>query len=93
MALIALVWPIILRGFTGTARCQIEYSTREDLSGSVGDNGSSTSGDTVTVTLTELVVNTTYYYLATATAEGVCVRVEGDFQASGTVHHSLSFIG
>ena len=40
-----------LDGFTGTAECQIECSTREDLSGSVVDTGSSTSGDTVTYTV------------------------------------------
>ena len=67
-----------LGGFTGTAQCQIEYSTQEDLSGSFEDTGSSTSGDTVTVTLTtSLEERTTYYYRVTATAEGVSVRVEG----------------
>ena len=69
-----------LGGFTGTAECQIEYSTPEDLSGSVVDTGSSTSGDTVTVTLTAtLERSSTYYYIVTATAEGVTVRVEGFF--------------
>ena len=70
-----------LGGFTGTAQCQVEYSTREDLSGSVVDTGSGTSGDTVTVTITAtLERDTTYYYRATATAEGVSVRVQGIFQ-------------
>ena len=70
-----------LGGFAGTAQCQIEYSTREDLSGSVVDTGSSTSGDTVTVTLTAtLERDTTYYYLVTVTAEGVSVGVQGFFQ-------------
>ena len=70
-----------LGGFTGTAQYQIEYSTQEDLSGSVVDTGSSTSGDTVTVILTAtLERDTTYYYLVTATAEGVSVRVQGFFQ-------------
>ena len=70
-----------LSGFPSTDReCQIEYSTREDLSGSVVDTGSSTSGDIVTVTLTaSLEERTIYYYRVTATAEGVCVRVEGFF--------------
>ena len=70
-----------LHGFTGTAECQIKYSTQADLSGSVVDTGSSTSGDTVTVTLTaRLQRDTTYYYLVTATAEGVSVRVEDVFK-------------
>ena len=70
-----------LGGFAGTAQCQIEYSTQADLSGSVVDTGSSTSGDTVTVTLTAtLEGRTTYYYRVTATAEGGSVRVQGIFQ-------------
>ena len=71
-----------LSGFPGTDReCQIEYSTREDLSGSDVDTGSSTSGDNVTVDFTaRLERDTTYYYRATATAEDVCVRVEGCFR-------------
>ena len=70
-----------LSGFTGTAECQIEYSTQEDLSGSVVDMGSSTSGDTVTVDLPPL-NEVTYYYLVTATADGVTVRVQGFFRTS-----------
>ena len=70
-----------LGGFTGTAECQIEYSTQEDLSGSVVDTGSSTCGDAVTVTLTAtLERSTTYYYLVAAAAEGVSVKVPGFFQ-------------
>ena len=70
-----------LGGFTGTAECQIEYSTREDLSGSVVNTGSSASGDIVTLILTApLERGTTYYYRVTATAEDVCVRAEGCFQ-------------
>ena len=72
-----------LHGFIGTAACQIEYSTREDLSGSVVDTGSSTSGDTVTVTLTaRLEERTIYYYLVTATVEGGSVSVQGHFPMS-----------
>ena len=74
-----------LGGFTGTAVCQIEYSTQEDLSGSVVDTGSSSSGDTVAETLTAtLERSSTYYYLVTATSEGVCAKVEGFFK-TGTV--------
>ena len=73
-----------LSGFPSTDReCRIEYSTQEGLSGSVVDTGSNTSGDTITVALTaRLDENTAYYYrvTATATAEGVCVRVEDFFQ-------------
>ena len=83
-----------LGGFTGTAECQIEYSTREDLSDSVVDTGSSTSGDTVTVTLTAtLNESTTYYYLVTATAEGVSVTVQGFFRTSmlKAIQHAFLF--
>ena len=68
-----------LDGFPSTDReCQIEYSTREDLSDSVVEAGSRTSGNTITIDLTApLERGTTYYYLVTATAEGVSVRVEG----------------
>ena len=67
-----------LGSFTDTAQCQIEYSTQEDLSGSTVDTGNSTSGDTVTVALTaRLQGDTIYYYLVTATAEGMCVRLQG----------------
>ena len=70
-----------LGGFTGTAECQIEYSTREDLSGSVVDTGSSTSGDTVTVDIAAtLQSGTTYYYIVTATTEGVNVGLQGFFR-------------
>ena len=70
-----------LGGFTGTAECQIEYSTQEDLSGSVVDTGSNSSGDTVTVTLTAtLERSSTYYFLITATAPSVTVRVQGFFK-------------
>ena len=83
-----------LGGFTGTAECQIEYSTQEDLSGSVVDTGSSTSGDTVTVNLTAtLNESTTYYYLVTATAEGVSVTVQGFFRTSmlKAIQHAFLF--
>ena len=70
-----------LRAFNGRAECQVEFSTQEDFSNSIVATGSSTSGDTIIVTLkATLEGRATYYYRVTATAEGVSVRVEDIIQ-------------
>ena len=48
---------------------------------SVVDMGNSTSGDTVTVNLPPL-NEVTYYYIVTATADDMTVRVQGFFRTS-----------
>ena len=74
---------IFLSGFTGSARCTVQYgtdSTYMNLPYSAESTETGTAGDTVSVVLRErLNSSTVYYYTVSAVSGNVTVRVRGTF--------------
>ena len=72
-----------LSGFTGTARCTVQYGTDPtymNLPYSAESTETGTAGDTVSVVLRErLNSSTVYYYTVSAVSGDVTVRVQGTF--------------
>ena len=68
-----------LSGFTGSARCGVQYGTdpnHMNLPYSAESNETGTAGETVSVVLRErLNSSTTYYYTVSAVSGGVVVKV------------------
>ena len=77
---------IFLSGFTGSARCTVQYGTDPtymNLPYSAESTESGTAGDTVSVLLRErLNSSTEYYYTVSAVSRDVTVRVRGNFITS-----------
>ena len=74
---------IFLSGFTGSARCTVQYGTDPtymNLPYSAESTESGTAGDTVSVVLRErLNSSTAYYYTVSAVSGDVTVVVRGTF--------------
>ena len=74
---------IFLSGFTGSARCKVQYGidpTYMNLPYSAESTATGTAGDTVSVVLRErLNSSTVYYYTASSVSGGVTVTVQGNF--------------
>ena len=72
-----------LSGFTGSARCTVQYGTdptNMNLPYSAESTETGTAGDTVSVVLRERLNSTTvYYYTVSAVSGDVTVRVQGGF--------------
>ena len=77
---------IFLPGFTGSARCRVQYGTDPtymNLQYSAESTETCTTGDTVSVLLRErLNSSTEYYYTVSAVSRDVTVRVRGNFITS-----------
>ena len=83
-----------LNGFTGSAYCRVDYGTSPDsLEYSATSHQMGSAGKSVTVELTlngsTFLPSTTYYY--TATLESLCVKVKGQFNATGQYSMSIHF--
>ena len=78
-----------LSGFTGSARCRVQYGTDPtymNLLYSVESDDTGTAGETVSVVLRErLNSSTVYYYTVSAVSGDVTVLVQGSFV---TPHYS-----
>ena len=74
---------IFLSGFTGSARCTVQYGTDPtymNLPYSAESTETGTAGDTVSVVLRErLNSSTVYYYTVSAVSGDVTVTIRGTF--------------
>ena len=79
----ALLQCIFLSGFTGSARCTVQYGTDPtymNLPYSAESTETGTAGDTVSVVLRErLNSSTVYYYTVSAVSGDITVKVQGTF--------------
>ena len=73
----------ILPGFTGSARCTVQYGTDPtymNLPYSAESSETGTAGDTVSASLRErLNSSTVYYYIVSAVSGDITVTVQGSF--------------
>ena len=81
-----------LSGFTGFARCRVQYGpdpTYMNLPYSAESSGTGTAGESVSVILRELNSSSVYYYTVSIVGGGVTVAVQGSFttpQRSKQIH-------
>ena len=82
-----------LSGFSGSARCTVQYGTDPtyiNLPYSAESTETGTVGDTVSVVLRERLNSTTvYYYTVSAVSGDVTVRVQGKFTNPTSKHNYI----